>query len=128
MASTSSFVDISDDDIIKFFDEQENENTAKKAIYNIAMFKEFRAIYNSYEREIQGIPPEELQPVIKNFGFVYSKAKRQKRRAVFSQSICPKYWPLSKKKTGLSLFWATEYLTMFKTHLRIHHMIDVRKA
>ena len=30
MASSSRFVDLSEDDIIKFCDEQENENTAKK--------------------------------------------------------------------------------------------------
>ena len=46
MASSSRFVDLSEDDIIKFCDEQEKENTAKKAIYGIAIFKEFLAIYS----------------------------------------------------------------------------------
>ena len=61
-------MDLSEDDIIKFCDEQENENTTKKTTYDIAIFKEFLAIYNSSEdREIQNIPPKELQPIIKNF-------------------------------------------------------------
>ena len=68
MASSSRFVDLSEDDIIKFCDEQENENTAKKTIYDIAIFKEFLAIYYSFEdREMEDIPPNELQPIIKNF-------------------------------------------------------------
>ena len=67
MASSSRFVDLSEEDIIKICDEQENENTAKKTIYDIAIFKEFLAIYNSFEdREIEDIPPNELQPIIKN--------------------------------------------------------------
>ena len=68
MASSSRFVNLSEDDIIKICDEQENENTAKKTIYDIVIFKEFLAIYNSFEdREIEDIPPNELQPIIKNF-------------------------------------------------------------
>ncbi len=68
MASTSRFVNLSEDDISTFCDEQENKNTAKKTAYDIGIFKEFLAIYNSTEdREIQDIPPEELQPIIKNF-------------------------------------------------------------
>ena len=48
MASSSRFVDLSEDDIIKFCNKQENENIAKKTIYDIA-------IYNSFEdREIRG--------------------------------------------------------------------------
>jgi hypothetical protein len=57
MASSSRFVDLSEDDIIKFCDEQENEITTKKTIYDIANFKEFLAIYNSSEdSEILNIP------------------------------------------------------------------------
>ncbi len=68
MASTSRFVNLSEDDISTFCDEQENKNTAKKTAYDIGIFKEFLAIYNSTEdREIQDIPQEELQPIIKNF-------------------------------------------------------------
>ena len=45
------------EDDIKFCDEQENENTAKNTIYYIAIFKEFLAIYNSFDdREIEDIP------------------------------------------------------------------------
>ena len=68
MASTSRFVNLSEEDVNTFCDEQENKNTAKKTTYDIGIFKEFLAIYNSTEdREIQDIPPEELQPIIKNF-------------------------------------------------------------
>jgi hypothetical protein len=68
MASSSRFVDLSEDDIIKFCDEQENKNTTKRMINDIAIFEEFlSAIYNSSEdREIPDIPPKELQPNIKN--------------------------------------------------------------
>lgn len=52
MASSSRFVDLSEDDIIKFCDEQENKNTTKRMINDIAIFKEFlSAIYNSSEKE-----------------------------------------------------------------------------
>ena len=68
MAASSRFLDLSEDDIIKFCDEQENVNTTKKTIYDIAIFKEFLAIYHSCEdREIEDIPPKELQPIIRNF-------------------------------------------------------------
>ena len=40
----SRFVNLSQDDITNFCDEQENENTARKTIYDIAFFKEFLAI------------------------------------------------------------------------------------
>ena len=61
-------MDLSEDNIIKFCDKQENKNTTKKTIYDIAISKEFLAIYNSSEeREIQDIPPKELQPIIKKF-------------------------------------------------------------
>lgn len=41
MDSTQRFVDLSDDDIIKFCNERENENTTKKPSYEIAIWKEF---------------------------------------------------------------------------------------
>ena len=87
MASSSRFVDLSEDDIIKFCDEQENENTTKKTIYDIAIFKKFLAIYNSSEdREIQGIPAKELQPIIKNsFSLYESKMVKNTSRRLSEQ-------------------------------------------
>ena len=42
----SRFVNLSQDDITNFCDEQENENTARKTTYDIVISKEFLAIFN----------------------------------------------------------------------------------
>ena len=46
MASSSRFVDLNRDVIIKLCDEQENEDKEETTIYDFAIFKEFLAIYN----------------------------------------------------------------------------------
>ena len=40
IASSSRFVDFSEDDIIKFCDKQENENTAKTTSYDIVIYED----------------------------------------------------------------------------------------
>ena len=44
----SMFVNLSQDDIITFYDEQENKNTVRKTTYDIAIFKEFLAILTNF--------------------------------------------------------------------------------
>ena len=41
MATSRQLVDISDDDLVKFPKENENENTAKKREYDVRIFREY---------------------------------------------------------------------------------------
>ena len=62
MATNSKFVKLSENDINEFCEQQENENTTKKALYDISIFKEFISVYYSTEyREIEDISPIELR-------------------------------------------------------------------
>ena len=53
-------------EILKFVDQHQNKNTAKKLFYDIALFKRFLAIKKE-TREIHNIQHSELNPLIANF-------------------------------------------------------------
>ena len=62
MATNSKFVKLSENDINEFCEQQENENTTKKTLYDISIFKEFISAYYSTEyREIEDISPTKLR-------------------------------------------------------------------
>ena len=63
----SRFASISDEEVLKEFTEKlENENTKKKTLYDIKVFKEYLDACDE-KREIEDITPVELQEIIKKF-------------------------------------------------------------
>ena len=66
------FVVVSDDDVNAFTEQQENENTKKKTLYDLKIFREFLETCDE-KREIENITPVELQAIIKKFVFAVRK-------------------------------------------------------
>ena len=57
---------VSDDDVNAFSEQQENDNTKKKTLYDLKIFREFLETCDE-KREIENITPVELQAIIKKF-------------------------------------------------------------
>ena len=57
---------ITEQDIVSFSDEQENDNTKRKTYYDLKTFAEFLESEEE-TREIQEMPPDELQKLAKKF-------------------------------------------------------------
>ena len=64
--AAARFVEVSDDDVNAFSEQQENENTKKKTLYDLKIFREFLETCDE-KREIENITPVELQAIIKKF-------------------------------------------------------------
>ena len=62
----SWFGSISDEEVKEFTEKLENENTKKKTLYDIKVFKEYLDACDE-KREIEDITPVELQEIIKKF-------------------------------------------------------------
>ena len=62
----SRFSSISDEDVKEFTEKLENENTKKKTLYDIKVFKEYLDACDE-KWEIQDVTPVELQEIIKKF-------------------------------------------------------------
>ena len=62
----SRFASISDEEVKEFTEKFENENTKKKTLYDIKVFKEYLDACDE-KREIEDITPVELQEIIKKF-------------------------------------------------------------
>ena len=60
------FASISDEEVKEFTEKLENENTKKKTLYDITVFKEYLDLCDE-KREIEDITPVELQEIIKTF-------------------------------------------------------------
>ena len=87
MASSSRFVDLSEDDIIK-------TKTQKDDI----RYRFFQEIYNSSEDRDRGHSSERTSTDYKEFHFVCTRQKNGRVRAVVSQSNCPQHRPFPEKK------------------------------
>jgi hypothetical protein len=60
------FVQFSEDDVERFNEEHENENTRKQPVYDTKVFLEFLAAEGE-RRKIEEIPPNELKNLAKRF-------------------------------------------------------------
>lgn len=60
------FVKVTDEYIKSFSEQQENENTKKKTLYDLRIFNEF-LLSEQENREIHTIPPKELQDLVVRF-------------------------------------------------------------
>ena len=66
MAVASRFVLLNDEQVKEFSESFDNENTKKKTLYDLKVFKEFIDTCDE-KREIEDIAPVELQEIIKKF-------------------------------------------------------------
>jgi len=66
MAASRLFAEVSDADLVKFLEENENENTAKKTEYDLRIFREYLAAINE-QRDIETLPFSELQNILMKF-------------------------------------------------------------
>ena len=64
--AAARFVVVRDDDVNAFSEQQENDNTKKKTLYDLKIFREFLETCDE-KREIENITPVELQAIIKKF-------------------------------------------------------------
>ena len=62
--AAARFVVVSDDDVNAFSEQQENDNTKKKTLYDLKIFREFLETCDE-KREIENVTPVELQAIIK---------------------------------------------------------------
>ena len=66
-SSNCRFVDVSEDDVDKLIAQQENENTKKKTMYDLNIVLKFLREVRKEERELEKIPPEELNVYLSEF-------------------------------------------------------------
>ena len=72
--AAARLVVVSDDDVNAFSKQQENENTEKKTLYGLKIFREFLETCDE-KREIENITPAELQAIVKKFVLAVRKKK-----------------------------------------------------
>ena len=77
--AAARFVVVSDDDVNAFYEQQDNENTKNKTLYDVKTFREFLETCDE-KREIENITPVELQAIIKKFVLAVRKKKKKRRR------------------------------------------------
>jgi hypothetical protein len=66
MATSRHFVDVSDADLARFSEENENENTKRKTKSDLAIFSDYLASINE-RRDITLLPYGELQNILMKF-------------------------------------------------------------
>ena len=89
----SRFASISDEEVKEFTEKLENENTKKKTLYDIKVFKEYLDACDE-KREFEDITPVELQEIIKKFVL----AERKKNGEEYEPRPSER---LSKASTGI---------------------------
>ena len=103
--AAARFVVVSDDDVNAFSEQQENENTKKKTLYDLKIFREFLETCDE-KREIENVTPVELQAIIKKFVLAVRKKKKTatsvSRR--LSELFCKVSTAIFEKITMDSLF------------------------
>ena len=112
--AAARFVVVSDDDVNAFSEQQENENTKKKTLYDLKIFREFLETCDE-KREIENVTPVELQAIIKKFVLVVRKKKTatsMSRR--LSELFCKVSTAIFEKITMDSLFLTTRNSTKYK--------------
>ena len=92
----SRFASISDEEVKEFTEKLENENTKKKTLYDIKVFKEYLDACDE-KREIEDITPVEPQEIIKKFVLAVNK-NGEEYEPSSSQSGYPKHRPASSQK------------------------------
>ena len=75
--AAARFVVVSDDGVNAFSTQQENENTKKKTLYDLKIFRQFLETCDE-KREIENITPAEVQAIIKKFVLARKNKKKKK--------------------------------------------------
>ena len=66
MAASRLFSQVSDDDLIKFSEEHENENTRKRTVYDLSIFREYLSSIDE-ARQIKLLSFGELKNILLKF-------------------------------------------------------------
>ena len=107
--AAARFVVVSDDDVNAFSEQQENENTKKKTLYDLKIFREFLETCDE-KREIENVTPVELQAIIKKFVLAVRRKNGDEYEPssirAFLQSIDP---CLRKNNCGFSVLNDKEF-------------------
>ena len=74
--AAARFVVVSDDGVNAFSTQQENENTKKKTLYDLKIFRQFLETCDE-KREIENITPAEVQAIIKKFVLARKNKKKK---------------------------------------------------
>ena len=61
------FAEVSESDVEKFIEGEENANTKKRTFYNLVLVKKFLVEERHKIREIEKIPPTELESYLSQF-------------------------------------------------------------
>ena len=112
--AAARFVVVSDDDVNAFSEQQENENTKKKTLYDLKIFREFFETCDD-KREIENITPVELQVIIKKSVLAVRKKKTATSMSLrLSELFCKVSTAIFEKITMDSLFLTTRNSTKYK--------------
>ena len=102
------------DDVNAFSEQQENENTKKKTLYDLKIFREFLETCDE-KREIENITPAELQAIIKKFGLaVRNKTTATSMNPRLSELFYKVSTTIFEKITMDSQFLTTRNSTKYK--------------
>ena len=74
----SRFIDVSKDDVDELIAQQENENTKKKTMKDLNTVLKFLCEVRNEERELEKIPPEELNVYLSDFIIAATTKKGEK--------------------------------------------------
>ena len=111
--AAARFVVVSDDDVNAFSEQQENDNTKKKTLYDLKIFREFLETCDE-KREIENITPVELQAIIKKFVLAVRKKTATSMSPRLSELFCKVSTATFEKTTMDSLFLTTRNSTKYK--------------
>ena len=111
--AAARFVVVSDDDVNAFSEQQENENTKKKTLYDLKIFREFLETCDE-KREIENITPVKLQAIIKKFVLAVRKKTATSMSPRLSELFCKVSTAIFEKTTMDSLFLATANSKKYK--------------
>ena len=100
--AAARFVVVSDDDVNAFSEQQENENTKKKTLYDLKIFREFLETCDE-KREIENVTPVELQTIIKKFVLAVRKKRATSMSRRLSELFCKVSTAIFEKITMDSL-------------------------
>ena len=76
--SKSRFIDVSMDDVDELIAQRENENTKKKAVYDLNIILKFLREVRQEERELEQISPKELNVYLSEF-IIEARTKKEEQ-------------------------------------------------
>ena len=111
--AAARFVVVSDDDVNAFSEQQENENTKKKMLYDLKIFWEFLETYDE-KREIEMLRPWNYKQSSKRLCLLFEQKTATSMSRRLSELFCKVSTAIFEKITMDSLFLTTRNSTKYK--------------